>query len=181
MSLGLLCFLLCLLAQPISAQIVGDNSTEGSKNHSFDDFSNFYLTYSGGYKNFDKGFYGFGWESFNNSGSFINVSFHGNWGIVDPGQYMIRIGGGYGISPVEFAAITGRINGMFTTYPKSEYDKKTGKTTTKDGYGGGILFAPGVRLKLSKLVIGVNFDLGWAYIGGSGFYKDVELTLGYHF
>lgn len=181
MSLGFFCFLLCLLAQPTFGQGLVDDSSDNSKTFSMADFSNGYLTYLGGYKDFDKGFYGIGWENFSESGSFMNMSFHGSWGIVDPGQYMVRIGGGYGIAPVEFAAITGRINGMFTTYTKYKVNNKTNKLEEKEGYGGGILFAPGIRVRLNKLIIGVNFDLGWAYIGGSGFYKDVQLSLGYHF
>lgn len=188
MSLGLLCFLLCMLAQPTYAQNLGGSSSAESSNEAatskksyIKDFGCVYLSYFGGYKDFDKGYYGIGWELFNESGAFANMSYHGSWGITDPGEYQWRVGGGYGIAPVEFAAITARINAMFGSYTKYEYNEKTGKLKEESKFGGGILFAPGVRLKFGKLSFGVNFDLGWAYFGGSGFYKDVELNLGYKF
>lgn len=174
--------------QPICAQDALSNATASTETkssipkHSYiEDFGSIYLSYFGGYKNFDKGYYGIGIESFWESGAFYNLSFHGSWGIMDPGEMQYRFGGGYAYAPAEFFAVTGRINGMLGTGTKYEYNKKTGKLDTKNVFGGGILFAPGVRLKLSKLLFGVNFDLGWAYLGTSGFYKDVELMVGYEF
>ncbi len=191
--------MLCCCAQPASAQLVGalvgqtaeqsaeqpaESTTSGDSKKTesaISKFSNFFVSYLGGYQDFDKGFYGIGWESFSESGIMANLSFNGSWGITDPGEYMFRVGAGYGYAPVDFAAITARINAMGSSYTKYEYNHKTGKIDKEDKFGGGILVAPGVRLKLSKIVIGVNFDLGWAYLGGSGFYKDVQLSLGYTF
>lgn len=163
------------------AQTSTGNSGLNQKGSFIDHFDNGYISYFGGYKNFGKGYYGIGAENFSESGSFFNFSWHGCYGIIDPGEMQFRIGGGYGYAPMECIAFTGRLNALFGTATKYEIDKKTGKLNDKSVFAYGILFAPGIRLKLSKFVFGVNFDLGWAYMGASGFYKDVELTLGYDF
>lgn len=144
-------------------------------------FNNFYLSYLGPYSGFGHGYYGFGYQIFDNKGFAYSLSFHGSWGLVDDGQYMFRLGFGYGYAITNWLSLNGMVKGMIGGYTDYSYNSKKGKTEEKDKVGGGILFAPGIRLQGAKFVLGVSFDLGWAKFGGSGFYKDVELTLGYHF
>lgn len=165
---------------PEDASSSSQTDKKTASNSFIEEFGNSYLTYFGGYQNFDKGFYGIGTEHFNKSGVMTNMSLHFSYGLIDPGHIQFRLGGGYAYAPAEFVAITGRINALVGTGTKYEISNK-GDLKKKDVIAYGILFAPGVRVKLSKMVIGVNFDLGWAYTGSSGFYKDVEITLGYHF
>lgn len=185
MSLGLFFSMLCLLAQPIYAQDSFDFSSGNEITDSSDweqsmieDFGGFYLSFIGDFKG---GFYGFGWESFSESGAFYNMSFHGSWGLQKPGSAQIRLGGGYGVAPVRFLAITGRINGMCGSYRGYNFYPETGRITKQTKFGGGILFAPGLRLRFGSVFLGANFDLGWAYFGKSAFYKDFELNLGFKF
>ena len=162
---------------------------------SITNFSNFNVSYLGGYEDFGHGYYGIGYDIFSPNGFAFSLSFHGSWGIVDDGQYMFRLGFGYGYAVTKWLAITGMVKGMYGSY--TEYGTRKGTvsypswthqssettyTQTKESKsGGGILAVPGLRIKGGKFVIGVNFDLGWAKFGSSGFYKDVQLSVGYNF
>lgn len=163
--------------------------------NSISNFNSGYLSYLGSYDDFGHGYYGIGFESFSNNGFAYSLSFHGSWGLVEDGQYMARLGLGYGHGVTKWLAIVGQVKGMFGSYTEYGIHKgtisypswthkpdQTTYSTTKDSkYGGGLLFTPGIRLRGGKFILGVNFDLGWAKYGSSGFYKDVEIILGYDF
>lgn len=107
------------------------------------EFDNVYLTYEGGYSNFDKGFYGAGWEMYQKSGMMLNLSFHMNYGIVDPGDLNWQFGVGYGYPLAKFIAITGRINALLGTGTKYELDDNY-EVSTKSTFAYGFICAPGV-------------------------------------
>lgn len=146
-------------------------------------FSNAYLSYLGSYNNFGHGYYGLGYEFFDTSGLGCSVSFHGSWGLVDEGEFMTRFGLGYGYGITKWLGISGMVKGMIGSY--TEVTVKPGKykpiVSKNSKTGGGILFVPTIHIKAGPIALGVHFDLGWGYYGTSGFYKDLELTLGYHF
>lgn len=141
-------------------------------------FDCFQLSYFGGLPSFSSGFYGIGWERFAKQTVF-SVSFHGSWGITDPGLYGMRLGFGYALAPTPWFAFMIKAIPFWQTYV-SDAKFKNGKIEYDTSFGGGILASPGIRLRISNITIGANFDIGYAYLGGSGLYKDIMLTLGLH-
>ncbi len=141
-------------------------------------FDAFQFSYFGGFSSFDKGYYGVGFERFAGNGVF-SLSFHGSWGITDPGLYQGRIAYGYAYGAAPWLALVVKGTVILGDCVSDVTMTSKGKLKYETEFGGGLLASPGIRLRLDKLTIGVNADLGWAYFHGSGFYKDLMLSLGF--
>lgn len=160
-------------AQPAAAQETDSESV-------IEGFSNLYVSWLGGYENFDKGYYGIGYESFFKSGVMFTFDYRGNWGIVDPSNMEIRFGSGYGVALSKWFAISLGVSAMIDTYDVIDKIDKKGNITWDSKIGGGLIASPGIRLRLAPIVLGVRFDLGWGYTSDSYFYKGICLSAGFH-
>ena len=140
-------------------------------------FNHVYLQYTADTEHFDHGYYGIGLNSFSANGLGATISFHGSWGISDPGQFMTKFGPIYGYPINRYLMVNGSLRGFIYTY-----DKLNGKTqtSTDQKVNGGITLTPGVTFKLGKFLIDAGFEFGWANKSDE-LYKSVEIGLGYAF
>lgn len=160
-----------------AAQITdSSNGADSTEKDPITKFNCVQLSYFGGLPGFSEGFYGIGYELFGKKWV-TSLSFHGSWGITDPGFYGMRLGIGYALSPAPWFAFMLKAIPFWQTYV-SDVRFNKGEIKYDTSIGGGILASPGIRLRISNITIGANFDIGYAYLGGSGLYKDIMLTLG---
>lgn len=114
-----------------------------------------YLLYNGGYKKFDKGFYGIGWKIFNNNGFGLNFALRANYGIVnDLKGISYSIGPAFGHMVKDWLIVDFTLTGVMSMLG------------VKDGdlvITGGIHATPGIRLKLGPVQFGVGFIFGWEH------------------
>lgn len=166
--------------QPASATPEVVNDSAKAKNPLMT-FSAVQFSYMGGFSNFGKGYYGIGFEKIFDNNLIYSLSFHGSWGITDPGLYAIRLGIGYAYSPAPWFALVLKGTGFSGSYVSDAKVNSKGEIKYETEIGGGVLASPGIRLKAGRLVAGVDVDFGWAYYKGSNFYKDLMLSVGYCF
>lgn len=149
---------------------LANNENQTNQEMSPTAFNAIYLSYYGQFKYFDSGFYGIGMRSFGDNGFFYTFSLHGSYGITDPGVFEFRTGAGYGCVLHPMVLVSGAAR-MLIDVAKVNRDWNAGV---------GVVFTPGLNLKISKLILGVSVDLGWMQ-NYKRLYSCAEISLGIRF
>ena len=150
-----------------------ERKTEQSSDITAENFSNIFLSYSAQFDHFDMGAYGIGWVVYGKGGWGMTLACDMNYGIVDPGSLLVRVGVACG-APVHpnimlNCSLAGCLSG-YKSYKDSEF---------KTGYG--VVATPGISFRADRLVFNLGYDLGWMKNDGSGFAHNFRVTLGYRF
>ncbi len=140
-------------------------------------FSNVWINYSADPKLFDKGFYGIGFYSLASSGFGATFSMHGNWGLVDNGNFLTKFGPMYGYAFNDHVMVNGSLRGFIYSYSKLN---GVTATSTDVKVNGGITLTPGITLRHNRLMLNAGFEFGWCH-DSDELYKNIEVGIGYNF
>lgn len=142
-------------------------------------FSRLGVSWFAGYKTFEYGYYGLVGEYYSESGWGFNIGMHYSYGITKPGEMAYTFGPAYGYVVHPMLMINLLIDGYLYTY--TDYTvNKYGNLESHSKVNGGIIAAPGLRLKFGKVSLGSSFYFGWEN-GNKKVSTAIELSLGIQF
>lgn len=152
--------------QPVEMTAAAPRGEETSDEKEFSphDFSNVYVTYSGEFSAFDKGMYGVGFMSLNDKGFGAELNLNVNYGIYKKlGRGLIyKMGPVYGYAFNKYLMLYAPLRAHLTYLEcgTDEYDGK-GNMKTKLKFNGGVTIGPGIAVKLGRIVLSADVELGW--------------------
>lgn len=130
------------------------------------DFNNVYITYSGEFSAYDKGAYGIGFLSFNDKGFGLELNINANYGIMKKyGRGLIyKMGPAYGYAFNKYVMLYAPLRAHLTylEYGTDQFDGK-GNVKTKLKFNGGVTVGPGIAVKLGRIVLSADVELGWMH------------------
>lgn len=163
-------------AASVSAGVTSDqpaiSGTGDTAEATANDFSNLFAMYSAPFDAFDKGFYGLGWVSYYEGGFGGTFSVHGNWGLMDPGNFMAQFGPVYGYPVHPNIMLGAQLKGFVMSYDDFDGDMKV---------GGGMYLTPNINFRAKHLVVSVGYNIGWGKtIGEVKFDHHFQASIGFN-
>ncbi|MDE6157662.1 MAG: LysM peptidoglycan-binding domain-containing protein [Muribaculaceae bacterium] len=152
-------------AQQTEAPAHSEEYTD-KKEFSPQDFNNVYISYSGSFSAYDKGVYGIGWIGFDDKGIGLEQNFNTNYGIIKKyGRGLIyKPGVAYGHAFNKYVMLYAPLR-FHLTYLEAGTGQVDGKgnAKTKLEFNFGVTLGPGIVVKLGRIVLSSDIELGWMH------------------